>query len=155
MLFLLITHPCAVTDITSHLLSGIWWMKRKWHSIIWVLTSSAGGSTAIQWKRSVRKVSRKRAGWLVVGAWIFTKLQMALIWRCQAASGVLRGSTGDGQPERCFSKLAHHKHVSSCDVFVHHKPGLLQPSYPRPLAQCQSEPAWMDRNKQERDNRRL
>lgn len=55
--------------ITQNSPSGIWWMKRKWQSIIWVLASSGGGSSVTQWKRSVRTVSRKRAGWLVVGAW--------------------------------------------------------------------------------------
>lgn len=40
----------------------------------------------------------------------------------------------------------YHKHVSSGDVFVHHKPGLPLSSYPGPLAQCQSEPAWINRN---------
>lgn len=42
--------------------------------------------------------------------------------------------------------LEYHKHISSGDVFVHHKPGIPLSSYPRPLAQCQSEPAWMNRN---------
>lgn len=61
--------------IASNSLSGIWWMKRKWHSIIWVLASSGGGSTVTQWKRSVPTVSRKRAGWLAVGALSATKLR--------------------------------------------------------------------------------
>lgn len=38
-------------------------------------------------------------------------------------------------------RYKYHKHVSSGDVFVHHKPGIPLSSYPRPLAQCQSEPA--------------
>lgn len=50
--------------------------------------------------------------------------------------------------------LSHHKHISSSDVFVHHKPGVSLPSYLRPLAQRQSEPAWMDRDKQEHGERR-
>ena len=54
------------------LLRGIWWMKRTWQSIIWVLTSTGGGSTVIQWKRPVWSVSRNRAGWLVVGPYDIT-----------------------------------------------------------------------------------
>lgn len=37
--------------------------------------------------------------------------------------------------------LAHHKHIPSCDIFVHHKQGVSLASDPRPLAQSQGEPA--------------
>lgn len=42
--------------------------------------------------------------------------------------------------------LKYHKHVSGGDVFVHHEPGIPLSSYPRPLAQGQSEPAWTNTN---------
>ena len=62
------------------LLRGIWWMKRKWQSIIWVLTSTGGGSTVIQWKRPVCSVSRNRAGWLVVGPYDITMTSWWYMW---------------------------------------------------------------------------
>jgi len=48
--------------------SAIWCRNLKWHSIILSLTSSAGGSSAIQCTRFVRSRSLYRAGWSVDGA---------------------------------------------------------------------------------------